>query len=212
MDSIPLDPSVHISAANRGLRKCPKCGAVVRVDHLALHLRRVHHGRYTKIQISDLARVLGIKQAPTRDLRECPECGVPVRADRLPRHLRSVHEKHGRPTNRRRQGRVPAEILVNPAKVPAERLPFQLLPPGTWDVDYMIRYYRREAHRLPADIRDREIDPARLETITKYLGPIQCYVGTEQWHGYHAFEFAGSSGVVLECPIRDNATYILWGD
>jgi len=95
---------------------------------------------------------------------------------------------------------------------PVERLSFKLLPPGTWDMEYLIAYYRREAHRFPADIRSRGIDPTRLETIYKSLRPAKCYRGEEQWHGYHAFEIPGTSRVVLECPMKGNATYVLWGD
>jgi hypothetical protein len=94
---------------------------------------------------------------------------------------------------------------------PVERLSFELLPPGTWDMKYVVDYYRREAHRFPADIHGREIDVTRFEAI-KSLGQAKCYVGKAQWLGYHAFEFQESSLVVLECLVKGNATYVLWGD
>jgi CspA family cold shock protein len=94
---------------------------------------------------------------------------------------------------------------------PVERLSFELLPPGTWDMEYVVAYYRREAHGFPADIHGREIDWARFEAI-KSLRPAKCYRGKEQWLGYHAFEFPGPSPVVLECLLKGNATYVLWGD
>jgi hypothetical protein len=75
----------------------------------------------------------------------------------------------------------------------------------------VIAYYRGEAHRFPADIQGREVDWTRFEAI-KSLRPAKCYRGKEQWLGYHAFEFPGSSPVVLECLLKGNATYVLWGD
>ena len=97
-------------------------------------------------------------------------------------------------------------------EVPTERLSFRLLPPGTWDMEDVIAYYQREAHRFPANIRDREIEWSRLETIGKALRPSKCYRGEDQWDGYHAFQIPGTGRVVLECPVKGNATYVLWGD
>jgi hypothetical protein len=105
----------------------------------------------------------------------------------------------------------PPVLPVSSAGLPVERFSFKLLPPGTWGMEDVIAYYRREAHRFPADIHDRGIDWTRFESI-KSLRPAKCYVGQEQWLGYVAFEFLGSSRVVLECPVTGNATYVLWDD
>jgi hypothetical protein len=56
----------------------------------------------------------------------------------------------------------------------------------------------------------RKIDPRRFEEI-QALKPITCHVGRNAWSGYVAFEFAHSSGVVLESPYKGNATYVLTG-
>ncbi len=106
----------------------------------------------------------------------------------------------------------PKESPVGLIGVPTERLSFKLLPPGTWDMEDVMAYYQREAHRFPADIRDREIEWSRLETIGKALRPSKCYRGEDQWDGYHAFEIPGTSRVVIVCPGKGNATYVLWGD
>jgi hypothetical protein len=97
------------------------------------------------------------------------------------------------------------------ADFPVERLSFELLPPGTWDTEHVVDYYSRQAHRFPADVHGREIDWTRFEAI-RSLGQSKCYVGKVQWLGYYAFEFQESSLVVLECMLKGNATYVLWGD
>ena len=91
------------------------------------------------------------------------------------------------------------------------RLPFVLLPPGTWDIQQVIDHYRRLAQNLSTDLKGRKIDWSRLEDI-KSLRPVGCHIGEDSWLGYVVFEFAGTDHVVLECPIKDNATYILPGD
>jgi hypothetical protein len=103
------------------------------------------------------------------------------------------------------------EAPLEKHEVTVERLSFELLPPGTWDIEHVIRYYQREASRLSADLARREIQWSRLRAI-KSLKPTKCYVGTELWLGYVLFEFSHSSCVVLECPVKGNATYVLSGD
>jgi len=90
----------------------------------------------------------------------------------------------------------------------AAHLPFRLLPPGVWDVDHILEYYRNEARHWLAG---RSIDNERLVRIGR-LKPSRCSVGTEGYLGYILYEFSWSRAVVLECPINGNATYILWGD
>lgn len=103
------------------------------------------------------------------------------------------------------------ETLPGHINVPVSQLPFELLPPGSWDIDDLISHYRREAKNLPTGLSGREIQWARL-TALKSLEPIMCYVGTEMWLGYILFEFPNSARVVLECPIEGNATYVLSGN
>jgi len=138
-------------------------------------------------------------QRATRVLQRCPECGVPVRENRFQRHRSRMHA---------------AESAQEPSRaeeVPVERFSFELLPPGTWDIDDVIAYYQREAHRIPTDLAGREIQWTRLKAL-KSLNPTKCYVGTELWLGYVLFEFSRSSRVVLECPVYGNATYVLSGN
>jgi hypothetical protein len=91
------------------------------------------------------------------------------------------------------------------------RLPFILLPPGTWDIQRVIDHYRKLAQNLSTALKGRKIDWSRLEDI-KSLSPVGCHIGEDSWLGYVVFEFAGTDHVVLECPIKGNATYILPGD
>lgn len=95
--------------------------------------------------------------------------------------------------------------------IPVERLSFELLPPGAWDIEQVVAYYRREANRFPADLAGRKIQWDRLRAIES-LKPTKCYVGTELWMGYVLFEFSHSDRVILECPVEGNATYVLSGE
>ena len=162
---------------NRALIPCPKCGQFVRKDHLQRHLTRRHGSSPSPPLIP----------SPSRTLIQCPICHLHIRMNRLQRHhiLNHPEEKTG---------------------VPVEKLPFELLPPGSWDIEDVIAYYHREAKEFA-----REIQLNRLTAIIS-LGPIKCYVGTELWVGYVVFEFSESGRVVLECPVEGNATYVLSGD
>lgn len=156
-----------------------------------------------------------------RLLQKCPECGVPVREDRFQRHLRRMHGWDSTQASRahelltqRRIGATQESANQEAAamdEVSVETLSFELLPPGTWDIEHVIAYYRREAHRFPKDLVGREIQWTRLNVL-KSLRPARCFVGTELWLGYVLFEFSWSSRVVLECPVKGNVTYVLSGD
>jgi hypothetical protein len=96
-------------------------------------------------------------------------------------------------------------------EIPVERLPFELLPPGSGETEPIVEYYRREMTSLSLSLRKRQLDESRL-TMIMSLKPSKCYIGTERWKGYVLFEFEETAKVVLECPIEDNATYVLSGD
>ena len=96
-------------------------------------------------------------------------------------------------------------------ELPVERLTFELLRPGTWDIDDVIRHYRAQARSRPDLYSGRVIDYGRLEALKK-LRPVKCYVGKELWDGYVVFEFNQTRHVVLECPVEGNAIYVLTGD
>jgi hypothetical protein len=93
--------------------------------------------------------------------------------------------------------------------IPIERLPFRLLPPGTWSMQDVIDHYRRCSAQLPADLKDR-YDESRLKLI-ELLRPLKCYVGTRMWSGYVLFEFEHNTSL-LEHPYRGNAIYVLSGN
>ncbi|MBX5495755.1 MAG: hypothetical protein IRZ15_10515 [Bryobacteraceae bacterium] len=105
----------------------------------------------------------------------------------------------------------PPEHEAERTSLITQRLPFVLLPPGTWNIQQVIDHYRRVSHDLPSGLNGHRIDWSRLEDIES-LNPAACYVGRESWLGYVVFEFAHSQRVVLECPIEGNATYVLSGD
>ena len=91
------------------------------------------------------------------------------------------------------------------------RFAFELLPPGKWDIEMLIKHFEREAAHLPFEINKGDLQPHRLREIKK-LEPEECYIGTEGWLGYVVFTFKHSAKVVLECPIEGNATYVLKGN
>jgi hypothetical protein len=102
-------------------------------------------------------------------------------------------------------------LVKSPFKIPTVKLNFELLPPGSWSIDDVIAYYRREAAHFPTDLAGRTIEWQRLAEI-KTLRPKECYIGTDSWLGYVVFTFSYTSKVVLECPIEGNATYVLSGN
>jgi hypothetical protein len=110
-----------------------------------------------------------------------------------------------------KRDQVPPKLSASSAGVPVERFSFKVLPPGTWDMEDVIKHYHQEAHRFPADLAGRNIDEGRLRAM-RSLNPCKCYVGTDSWLGYVVFEFLWSGRVVLECPFEGNAIYVLWGD
>lgn len=90
------------------------------------------------------------------------------------------------------------------------QLPFDLLPPGRWSFDQVLEHYRQVSSG-GNNRGDRRIDYSRLEAI-RLLSPSLCWVGKRAWKGYVTFEFPHHRGVVLECPITGNATYVIGGD
>lgn len=164
--------------------------------------------------MSALARELGVEG--WRILAYLFELGhnsnsVGALADKIREHFRSGAARRESLKTAAKRDKAAGDVLANSQKIPVVTLPFELLPPGTWDVDDIIAHYRKQADRLPAAIRDRGLDEARIERINS-LEPVKRWVGTKHWLGYIVFEFAQSSRVALECPFKGNATYILSGD
>jgi len=126
----------------------------------------------------------------------CPECGHLLGEEILPLHLKSCHS----PEN---------DILALP--IPNSRLTFTLLPPGTGQISEVVAYFRKNEKQITQKAGGRAIDWGRLTKIQS-LKPIRCYVGTNSFLGYVVFEFKKPGRVVLECPIENNAIYILSGD
>jgi hypothetical protein len=75
---------VPTGARRRELVACPRCAAMVRADHLARHLSKVHSARRARVT---QASTYGHRTA----LRRCPHCGANVRQDRLSKHVARVH-------------------------------------------------------------------------------------------------------------------------
>ena len=108
----------------------------------------------------------------------------------------------------------PAPIVappITPTEMAVELLSFELLPPGSWEIDDVIRYYHAQARNRPAVFRGRTLDFGRIQAL-KSLRPIKCYIGHELWEGYVVFEFSETKRVVLDCPVEGNAVYVISGD
>ena len=109
-----------------------------------------------------------------------------------------------------------SEVKESPRKLtgppkdmpPVEYVDFEILKPGRWDVEDVIKHYRKMARRMPAGFAGKRPDWRRLREILK-LKPIKWYVGTKAWEGYSVLTFKRTTNVVLECPFEGNATYIL---
>ncbi len=130
---------------------------------------------------------------PRQDtLRQCPKCDLWISKFRMKLHLSDMHPA----------AKAPA------LQVQTQRLPFVLLPPGSWSIAQVIAHCRKTAHKFTSGVNGQQIRPSRLEEID-LLNPVRCYVGEESWLGYVVFEFSYSNRVVLECPVEGNATYIL---
>jgi hypothetical protein len=94
--------------------------------------------------------------------------------------------------------------------IPVERLPFRMLPPGTWGIQDVIDHYLRQRSLLSSAQTER-FDEDRLRLIFKFFEPLKCYVGEEMWHDYVLFEFKNSTSL-LEHPFYGNAAYVLSGE
>lgn len=146
----------------------------------------------------------------------CPHCPNPVREDRLAEHISRVHSAQRLTTQPAGTtlGASPVAVSrvtrLSPPEIPVERFSFQLLPPGSWEIDDVVRHYRQQAQSHPG-LFANVIDYGRIEAM-KSLRPIKCYIGQKVWNGYVVFEFEGTSRVVLDCPVEGNAIYVLSGD
>lgn len=219
----------------RGDWLCPKCGKVVgprkwpRVyaeRNLELHLKAVHQGIRglpESIQIPSLTHptrefpIVYRSPAPRpglpktknpatenpREPMECPRCNIKIVRRNLTRHLAQCTGP--------RLSNADDTPFTSGETVPVRTLSFTLLPPGSWSIDDVISHYKYSARVPGTHSWGGEIDPMRIEWI-KDLDPKTCWVGKELWNGYAVFEFDWTDRVVLECPLKGNATYVLSGD
>lgn len=182
---------------------------------------------------SEIEQLLTVGKPPDRGSRPkmkhanriyltCPECNTRLREDRMRGHLQGMHGWSAEQSYRAHKIWLQRQIAANESgaedrgssrtgAVLVEKLPFELLPPGSWDVDQIIEHYRQESDHFPTDLRSRRIQWDRLKAVGS-LKPVRCYIGTELWLGYVLFEFMHSARVVLECPVEGNATYIISGE
>jgi hypothetical protein len=214
---------------------CPHCSRVLAgptvARALALqllynHEKLSHPTEYTKHPLADVAAVRQSTQRGVGGMTICLDCGVVVltqdvsshRSERCPNRPRApgpiVDDEVAPPepeSQRPKPGSAP--MAANPALrgVEIRRVSFELLPPGSWDIEDVIAHYRQAAKNPGPALKGKVIQWDRLRELGR-LHPKTCYVGKEGWDGYVVFEFANSPHAALECPIEGNATYIVSGD
>ena len=156
----------------------------------------------------------------------CPDCGVVVltvnaashRSERCPNRPGApgpILDDEVVPPESELQRPKPRSEAISPNRalrgVAIRRVPFELLPPGSWDIEDVIAHYRNAAKNPGPALKGKVIQWNRLRELGR-LHPKTCYVGKEGWDGYIVFEFANSLRAALECPIEGNATYIVSGN
>lgn len=90
-----------------------------------------------------------------------------------------------------------------PTEVPVTRVPWRILPAPLPGETGLSRLLAEITHACPKLSFDRR----RLEAAYR-LGPTRIYIGSGEFDGYLAFEFAGTDRILLECPVSGNAAYI----
>lgn len=134
-----------------------------------------------------------IAQANSKPVVTCTLCRARVYEDAIERHMTNCH---------------PAKQEPSLPIVSGSHFPFVLLPPGHWEFRAVFEHYRKKSSSLAIE---QDLDWQRIEEI-KSLKPILRHVGVKAWLGYAVYEFTFSDRIVLETPIRGNATYVLSGD
>jgi hypothetical protein len=94
--------------------------------------------------------------------------------------------------------------------VPVTRFPFEILPPGAWRLEDIIDYYKRASQNPRWEYAGKTVEWERLEQIQR-LQPEQLHLGKDGWYGYVVFTFEWTRRVILECPIKPNAIYVING-
>lgn len=194
-------------------QKCPDCDKLIRKGRLPDHRWRDHGWRPETMYIDDLARELGIKSKLI--LAYLERRGYPLSLSytikpNVAAEVRMHFRKKGLKASPE-SDQVSQQLTSRSPGIPVERFPFRIFPPGTWKIEDVIAHYRREAKRNPGGWCERELEEWRLVEMNS-MRPSKYYEGEKQWNDYVAFEFARSPRVVLECPRKGNATYILWDD
>jgi hypothetical protein len=215
---------------------CPHCSRIlggsivpraVALHFLYEHERFEHPIAYAKHSPADTAAVRQAAESAQQGagaMMICPGCGVLVashnlaihRSERCPKRPGAPRpipydETASRvlpPSKSRSEATAPKRSLRG---VAIRKLSFELLPPGTWDIEDVIAHYRKAAKNPGPSLKGKVIQWDRLRELAR-MHPKTCYVGKEGWDGYVVFEFPNSTRAALECPIEGNATYIVSGN
>lgn len=93
------------------------------------------------------------------------------------------------------------------SKLNVKKLSWKIFPKGKWHIDEIIKVFKEYKWN-----KKDKFDETRLRKIELTLKPTICYVGEAEFEGYIVFSFDWTEKVVLECPQKGNAVYIINGD
>lgn len=189
---------------------CTGYVALGRADRDRIALCRPLVGEKTQVFAGELGRLMvspgGLVHPSGHPLREIPH--------------RDLHAMLGWGTCERTMPGTPHTSSVTTAppllqseapRPPVEYVSFEILPAGQRGFSRVIEYYRGHVARGTSWCRGRELDELRLMRIYQ-LRPVKEHRGQKGWEGYHAFEFANSKRIILDCPFVGNAAYVFSGD
>jgi hypothetical protein len=170
--------------------------------------------------------IIAAKKQPEESMILCRHCRTPYRMSRHLRHLKNcpilVAELNAaragvRPDKREGAVRSPPAFTEHGALdlpfdgIEIEEHSAQLLTKGSWDVDRVIAHYEQVVNDPQSRLYRHQLDTSYLRRLAT-LKPIVYHWCEGDFDGYIALEFPNSKRVVFECPMTDNATYILGGD
>lgn len=204
------NPPAKLKRSGKFKAKCPNCKNMIEEVGMAHHVERCPP------RVRRVPRMIAIPKGPIAQLvefaatRGIPEGAVREqlkRAGSNPEEIRAILEKL--PAVENHAYSAAAERMLRNS-LPIGRLPFTVLPPGTWDAAHVVNRYR-EINRSAHAWEGRKLDLNRLTALVS-LCPTRCYLGTELWSWYVLFEFEPFDAAVLECPYEGNATYVIHGE
>jgi len=122
----------------------------------------------------------------------------------------AVEEKRKKRASLRGKQKIEKKNTLEKKRKRRTYLPFSALPPKWSRIEDVNEYYDKLFKTHPKLFEGRVVQKDRITEIYK-LKPKIFYAGRLDWLGYVIYEFDYVNNVILDCPIKDNAVYILKG-